>query len=366
MVVSHLNITTRKLAEEALHESEERLRLIISNVEDYAIITTDAAGVINGWNPGAEKNFGYTEREIVRQSLDIIFTTEDRAAETLARKMQIALDTGRVADEHSLVRKDGSRFFASGVMQPLKHGKTKGFVKILRDMTERIKAEKAVRDKEILQNLIGAQEDERKRIARDLHDELGQLLTGLRLKLEAVGTMCEDNHELRGKIEETQLLVDDGIDFLAWELRPAALDDLGLHAALAKYVREWSHYSGVAADLLGSNVKKIRLAPDAETHLYRIVQEALNNVHKYAEATSVEVYLDKRGNDSVVLIITDDGRGFDPEDKMRRSTGIGLIGMTERAALIGGTLEIESAPGKGTTIHVRTPLSSVKKGKFND
>ena len=210
----------------------------------------------------------------------------------------------------------------------------------------------------MLQKLVGAQEDERRRIARDLHDELGQLLTALRLQLETARRLCEDNEELCGKIDETQLTakqLDNGIDFLAWELRPAALDDFGLYAALAKYAREWSRYSGITAELLDSAIKKARFSHEVETNLYRIAQEALNNVYKHAEAKRVEVSFERR-EDLIILIIEDDGDGFDTEDKFNRKKGIGLIGMNERAALVGGSLEIESVPGKGTTVFARVPV----------
>ena len=362
------DISERREAEEALRESEERLSLVMKSVEDYAIIVTDPKGVIKGWNSGAAKMFGYAEGDILGNNCEILFTPEDRAAGIPGREMKTAIERGSVEDERIHIRRDGSRFFFSGVIQPLKDGRIDGFVKIARDLTERIAAEQIKRDKEMLQKLVGAQEDERKRIARDLHDELGQLLTGLRLKLEAVRRLCENHEELCGKIDESQLLakqIDVGIDFLAWELRPAALDDLGLRAALEKYVREWSHYAGVSAELIGSGIRKERFAPEAETNLYRIVQEALNNTHKHAKAKNVEVIFDKR-EDSIVLIIADNGRGFDPLDKLNRDAGIGLIGMQERAALIGGTLEIESAPDEGTTIFVRVPFSPVQTENVND
>ncbi len=355
------NITERKLSEQNLRESEERLRLIINSVEDYAIITTDTKGIINGWNPGAEKMFGYAESEIIGRNCEILFTPEDRAQGVPAAEMQAAIERGSVEDERIHVRKDGSRFFFSGVIQPLKDSAIKGFVKIARDMTERIEAEQTMRQKEMLQKMIGAQEDERRRIARDLHDELGQLLVALRLKLEAVRKSCETNQELRARVDDSQTLakrIDDGLDFLAWELRPAALDDLGLRAALEKYVREWTHYAGITATLLGSGYKKERLAPEVETNLYRIAQEALNNAYKHSDAKTVEIVLEKRGADTIVLIVEDDGKGFNPKTKMTRGKGIGLIGMTERAALIGGSLAIESAPGKGTTVHVRVPIKT--------
>jgi len=357
------DLTTRKQAEVALGESEERFRLLVESAIDFAILALDENGLVNAWNAGAEKIFGYAEREIIGKHGAILFTPEDREKGFPEWEMRTAAENGSAEDERWHIRKDGSRFCASGVMTTLKD--VRGFVKIARDMTDKIKAEQVLRDKEMLQKLVGAQEDERKRIARDLHDELGQLLTALRLKLESVRQLCEDD-ELCGKIDETQVIakhLDAGIDFLAWELRPAALDDLGLRAALAKYVREWSHYAGITAELLGSGIKQARLAPEVETKLYRIAQEALNNVHKHAKAKSVEISLDKRGSDLIVLIIADDGRGFDPKNKTNREKGIGLIGMRERAALIGGSLEIESTPGKGTTIFARVPFGERKKGR---
>ena len=271
----------------------------MKSVRDYAIITTDTHGIINGWNPGAEKMFGYTEREIIGKPTDIIFTPEDRENGIPEKEMQKALENGSAEDERWHIRKDGSRFYVSGVMHPLNDGNLDGFVKIARDLTERIKAEQIQQDKEMLQKLVGAQEDERKRIARDLHDELGQKLTALRLKLENVRKICEDD-EICDGIDEAQLLakhIDDGVDFLAWELRPAALDDLGLPAALKNYVDEWSRFSGVTSEFRVANLGKKRLLPEIETNLYRITQEALNNTHKHAKAKRAEVSLEKRGDD---------------------------------------------------------------------
>jgi PAS domain S-box-containing protein len=353
------DITERKITEEKLRKSEEWLSLIVRSVRDYAIITLDTNGIINGWNPGAEKMFGYTESEILGRNTEILFTLEDRENDVPEKEIQKAIRNGGADDERFHLHKDGSQFYVSGVMQPIKNGRINGFVKIARDLTERLKAEKTLKDKEILQRLVGTQEDERKRIARNLHDELGQLLTALRLKLESVKQLTKDNTELSDKVDETQLFVkqiDLGIDFLAWELRPAALDDLGLYSALIKYVREWSHYSGITGELLDSSLKRARFTHEVEINLYRIAQESLNNVYKHSEAKLAEVSIEKRG-DLIVLIIQDNGRGFNPKDKMNRDKGIGLIGMKERAALIGGSLEIESAPAEGTRIFVRVPIT---------
>jgi PAS domain S-box-containing protein len=352
------DISERKEVEEAFRTSSERLQLLIESTSDYAIFTTTLDNRIDSWNAGAEQIFGWTESEAVGQTGAIIFTSEDRASGAPEMEITTALAEGRAPDERFHIRKDGSRFYVSGVMNLLReaNGQAHGFVKICRDMTERIEAEKALRAKEILQQLVGAQEDERKRIARDLHDELGQKLTALRLKLESIRKMCEDD-DLCSQIDETQLIakhIDDDVDFLAWELRPAALDHLGLAAALDNYVREWSRHAGITAETHFTGIKNQRLRPEIETNLYRITQEALNNTHKHAKAKSVNIIVE--GHDgSVVLIIEDDGTGFDPESTINRSKGLGLIGMRERAALVGGTLEIESAPEQGTTIFVRVP-----------
>jgi len=360
-----VNITERKQAEQALSKSEERLRLLIESVSDYAIFTVTKDNLVDSWNTGAEHTFGWKENEIMGKSGAILFTPEDQERGVPAMEIECAAETGKAEDERWHIRKDGSRFYASGVMQPLRDGGIHGFVKICRDQTGKIEAEKALQDKEMLQKLVGAQEDERKRIARDLHDELGQQLTALRLKLEATRKLCEET-EICGKIDEIQLIakqIDADVDFLAWELRPAALDDLGLIVSLENYVGEWSRHSGVTAEFHATGLKKVRLAPEVETNLYRIVQEALNNSHKHAEAKSVDVMLEKRDG-ALILIAEDDGKGFDPESKMNRNKGLGLIGIKERAALLGGDVEIESAPRKGTTIFVRVPYSPVKKEKM--
>jgi two-component system CheB/CheR fusion protein len=364
IVLTFIDITERKKDEARLKESEENLRLLIESATDYAIFTVTPDNLVKTWNKGAERIFGFTEKEIIGKNGAILFTPEDRAKNVPEQELRTALKKGRAEDERWHLRKDGSRFFASGIMQPLSDPSA-GFVKIARDMTTKIQAGQIQREKEMLQKLIGAQEDERRRIARDLHDELGQQLTALRLKLNSVRKQCEDD-DLCLQIDETQAIaehIDNGVDFLAWELRPAALDDLGLFPAIEKYVREWSHYTQVEAEILASTLKKARFLPEVETNLYRIVQEAFNNIHKHSRASRAEVQLEKR-DDFIVLVVEDNGRGFNPEEKMNRSTGIGLIGMKERAVLIGGAFEIESAPGQGTTLYVRVPLSvMIKKGK---
>ena len=165
----------------------------------------------------------------------------------------------------------------------------------------------------LLRRLVVAQEEERRRIARDLHDDLGQRLTALRLSLEALEA-AQGHVDLSQAIRQGSRIlagIDQGLDFLAWELRPAALDELGLMKVLDNYVREWSRHSGVRAMFHAGIQGGARFAPEVEASVYRIAQEALNNVAKHAHAQLVNVLLEQRG-DSVALVVEDNGIGCQP------------------------------------------------------
>lgn len=339
---------------------EQLYTKIVDSLDDYAIFTMDTERRVVSWSPGAENIFGWTEEEMKGKSGDIIFTPEDRAANAPQGEASTALADGRAPDERFHLDKKGTRFYVSGVMTPLKDkdGKLQGFVKIARDMTEQIAAENAINARETLEKLVQAQEVERARIARDLHDEFGQQLTILRMRVEALKKDVRDD-DLAPRIAELEVIghrLDKCVDRITWEVRPLALEDLGLLAAVQKYVKDWQLHSGIACELIGSSLKKKRFRPEVETNLYRIVQEALNNIAKHAKAKHVEVMFERR-DDLLVLVIEDDGKGFSTKNKRLLTKGLGLTGMRERAALIGGSLEIESAPGKGTTLYVRVPAA---------
>lgn len=213
---------------------------------------------------------------------------------------------------------------------------------------------------ELLRRIVLAQEDERRRIAREMHDQFGQQLTVLKLKLDALGEDCVENANLHGQLEALQAIaaqLDADVDYLVWEMRPTVLDDLGLKAALNSYIHNWSKHFGVTVQLHASGMDKERLGAEIETALYRIAQEALNNIAKHARAAHIAIVLERRA-DQVSLIIEDDGVGFDLEQVFDADDkGVGLIGMRERAALVGGIIEIESQPGVGTTLVVRIAAS---------
>ena len=218
----------------------------------------------------------------------------------------------------------------------------------------------------LLQQLVTTQEEERRRISRELHDQLGQQLTALRFNLEALKGQCGAGAAIREQVERTQLIagqLDGGLDFLAWDLRPAALDDLGLAEALARFLDEWSKHSGIKVEFHSLGLRRERLSAEIETMIYRIAQEALNNIAKHAQATYVDVILE-RHNSQAILVVGDNGQGFaaDQMPAAGNGTKLGLINMRERASLVSGTLEIESTPGKGTTIYVRVPFSGSEEG----
>jgi PAS domain S-box-containing protein len=236
------------------------------------------------------------------------------------------------------------------------------FAVLVRDVSER-RQDEAER-LQLVRRLMDVQESERRRVARELHDQFGQQLSALTLKLATLrrdrGRRTQFGEELAPLERIAQQLGAD-LDQLVSRLRPPALDDLGLLAALEEYVRRWSEEVGIHAELHAQGLEAGGLSSDTETALYRIVQEALNNVVKHSQAKHVALLLDQ-GADRVSLIIEDDGIGFDAEQRFP-SYRFGVTGMRERTALLAGTFDIESSPGRGTTLAVRIPLP---RGEVSD
>jgi two-component system sensor histidine kinase UhpB len=198
--------------------------------------------------------------------------------------------------------------------------------------------------------VLRAQEEERRRLARDLHDEVNQALTAILLRLEAASHAAPP--ELEDELGELKRLVNQAMEELlqlARQLRPTALDDHGLLPALATHVRRFASQTGIQADLQTHGEPD--LAPDQEIAVYRVAQEALANVARHSNASQVRVDLDTAGS-ALELRVRDDGKGF---DSLRRRKGLGLDGMAERARLVGGELTIESRPGGGTELVMRVP-----------
>jgi PAS domain S-box-containing protein len=212
--------------------------------------------------------------------------------------------------------------------------------------------------------ILQAQEEERKRISRELHDEVAQTLVGINVHLETLTREGEGNpEELHEKLARTRLLVEKSVDIVhefARKLRPPALDDLGLIPALHAFMNEFTKRTGVRARLTAfAAVEKLDI--NQRTVLYRVAHEALNNVARHADATQVEVHIEKLP-ESVSMKIKDNGKAFDVESAMHANHGkrLGLLGMRERLEMIGGNLSIESAPGKGTLVWARIPNGNAR------
>ncbi|MFA5802888.1 MAG: ATP-binding protein [Thermoleophilia bacterium] len=212
-------------------------------------------------------------------------------------------------------------------------------------------------------SVIKAQEDERKRIARELHDETSQSLTGLVIGIRMVEELVPDSiPEIKERLDSINHLAHQTLNevhHMAVRLRPSVLDDLGLSAALRSYGKEFTENTGIPVDVqLLAMIQ--RLSPEMETVLYRVVQEALTNIARHSEATKCRVTLRRR--ESVVQgVIEDNGKGFDPQSVMlseEKGSGLGLHGMKERIELVGGSLEFESRSGEGSTIFIEVPLKT--------
>ncbi len=231
----------------------------------------------------------------------------------------------------------------------------------LRSAFERLRTSEALRGA-LLRRVVSAQEEERGRIARELHDQMGQEISALSLGLASLQRAWSGDsnrvRHIRALQEITNRLADE-VHFVAWKLRPAVLDDLGLHGALSNLVESWTERTGVPVDLY-SEMEKQRLSGEIETTLYRVVQEALTNTVRHAHAHSVSVVL-KRLADEVRLLVEDDGCGFDVGTVLapgRQSGRLGLLGMQERIEQAGGSFEVDSSPGKGTTIIASIPVEA--------
>ncbi|HXH98084.1 MAG TPA: GAF domain-containing sensor histidine kinase [Gaiellaceae bacterium] len=208
--------------------------------------------------------------------------------------------------------------------------------------------------RDALHRVVGAQELERRRLARELHDETGQALTSILLALRSIEEAPSDE-EMRSAVREVRDLVRSTLQDvrqLAVELRPKALDDFGLVAALERLTESFVEQTGIAVEFQTA-LPEGRLQAEAETALYRIVQESLTNIVKHARASRVSVVLTRK-DDSVSVIVEDDGVGFEPG--RAREGGLGLVGMRERVGLLGGRLTVESRPGAGTTFVAEVPL----------
>lgn len=252
---------------------------------------------------------------------------------------------------------------AHDVLEDTVAARTSELRKLAVDLQAEVEVRKAAeaRLRHLMTRLVNIQEEERRRIGRNIHDHLGQQLSGLRINLASLESQTSNLNgvaELARKIQRLAEELDSSIDFVTWELIPGDIAKIGLPAALHDLVVAWSRRFDITADFDFRGSSSFTFPDDVSSNLYRITQEALHNIIKHANAKHAEVLFEADGA-GIKLIIEDDGVGFDPSANGHDGHALGLISMRERASAIDGTFEIESSPGNGTTVFVRVLLSSV-------
>jgi PAS domain S-box-containing protein len=355
-------ITERKNAETALRESEERYRELFENARD-AIYVHDLDGKYISVNRAAEALSGYTRDEILGRHFSDFVAREHvgQVCDCLLSKLE---REGETTYEVEIIAKDGRRVpvevSSRGIYE---NGAIVSVQGTARDITERKQAQDTLRM--FSRQLIEAQEDERRRIARDLHDQIGQALTAVKMTLYTVQRFSsgpEASHYLKDNIDavdEALRLVRD----LSVDLRPPLLDDLGLATALCWYVDRYEKRAGVTTEvLIELPNQNERFSRDLETACFRIAQEALTNVARHARAAHVVLQLTRTAT-TLEMVVRDDGVGFDPAALRKRASRVatlGLVGMQERAHAAGGMLGIHSKVSQGTEVRFSVPIDNTR------
>jgi PAS domain S-box-containing protein len=347
-------------AEQSLRTSQQLLEKTFHNIRAAVLVVDADTHTIQECNPGATRVFGYTRLELAGRSSAFLHLDEAMLEQFRSHLDAATRGKGLVSDfELTMRRKDGTSFPTEHSIAPIRDeaGRIVTWVCVVRDITERKRIEEDLR--QLSRRIIEAQEAERQRVARELHDGVNQVIASAKMRLRKVEAFVAPNAAAREILARCDELLVEALEEnrrIAHNLRPSDLDALGLPDACRNLCRQFQARTNLVVKTRVVQSAH-RCPPAAELNLFRIVQEALNNVEKHARARTVWLRLAITGS-SVLLRIQDDGRGFDPlacKALKRRWEGIGLTNMRERAALLGGTCEVESVPNQGTTITVRVP-----------
>jgi len=352
------DITEARRAQKALRESEERYRELFENSKD-AIYVHDMSGQYTSVNRAAEKLSGYTRQELIGRHFSSLVSPEyaRHVREQLCGRLQAS---GETTYEVELITKQGDRIPVEVSSRLIvENGLPVGVQGCLHDVSERKKADEASRT--YSRRLLEAQEAERRRISLELHDQVGQILTAVKMNLHAL-RKAYNSPEVLTSIEENLNVIDEAVDQvrdLSVDLRPLLLDDFGLVVAVRWYLDRQAKNSGVAVEFASHSLHDDDRFPAAlETACFRIVQEGVTNIIRHARATRLSVRLEMTGSE-LLLVIGDNGSGFDVKEMRSASDAptLGLRGMEERAQAVGGTLTIDSAPSAGTQICATFPVT---------
>jgi PAS domain S-box-containing protein len=348
----------QQVTAQQLRISEERYRGLFENASDAIIVCSTTARIISV-NQACEQLTGYTQRELAPTLVYDLFTGEsqDRIKHLFSEKLQRAPMGG--AEEVPLTRKNGTEAYVELRVSPLLRKNTViGLQVIAQDVTEEKQLRKNMEF--YIKQITRAQENERLRISRELHDETAQVLATLSRGLDSLITgekkLKKPVVDSLKKLHEMADSSLEGVRRFSQDLRPSILDDLGLVPALEWLITELENNYEIATKVNITGKRK-RLTPEIELTVFRIVQEVLSNIRRHSRAASVEVRLDF-GADALTLVIIDNGEGFDIPTRtsdLALSGKLGIIGMRERARLVGGTMIVQSEKGSGTTVTLRIP-----------
>jgi PAS domain S-box-containing protein len=369
----------------ATREREEQFRLLVATVQDYAIFMLDPSGKVSSWNAGAERIKQYKAEEIIGKHFSQFYPEEDIRNGKPDWELTIALKEGRLEDEGWRIRKDGSRFWANVIITAVRNssGKLVGFAKVTRDVTAKMQAQQALQKevaerreaqkqlrlsekslRELSLHLLATQDEERRRIGRDLHDSLGQYLAVLKMKLDSVASVLGKKEQIAEDVSQCIRLTEDSIKevrTVSYLLYPPMLEEMGLKSAIPWYLDGFSSRSGIKTTFT-VEADFARLPRDRELALFRVLQESLTNVHRHSESKTAAVRLLTRDGIGI-LEIEDAGKGVSPQlreqagEDWMGALGVGVRGMNERMRQLGGTLELVSNES-GTTVRAKMPLTS--------
>lgn len=377
-------VSRRRKTQELLQESELKFRSVVESAQD-GIITVDGRGRVVAVNRGAEVMFGHRRCALIGKSVLRLMPKPLRAAAEFTLKC-LAAGGERQHLEHPIqsvgLHRDGREFSLEFTLSTWRTRGGMFFTGVIRDIRERKEAELALREsrehymrlfhearameenlRRLSNQLLTVQEEERKHISRELHDEIGQSLTAVNVSIAMLRSHAPGDEAFGRKVATAQRLLEQSMDLVhqfARELRPSLLDHLGPVAALQNYVKSFTERTGIKIELEGE-VKVEQLSDEQGTVLYRIAQESLANVFKHASATRVRIRLRQLPR-AVSMEIIDNGRAS-PSPTVSPSPGtppLGILGMQERVRLVNGELAIESVPKRGTTVRVQIPLPTTR------
>jgi PAS domain S-box-containing protein len=353
-----LDRTDCKMIGEAMHLSQETLRLLFDAMEDRVYVVTDDYKLVYANRKMKEGLLGDMDKDLCFKAC------RGLEAECDDCSMTAVFEEG--APLHKEFFHKGVNRWFSVIELPIRmpgiSQRTK--LAVARDVTSRKDAEEKIRA--LTHRLLTAQEEEKRHLSRELHDDLGQRLNAVKMGLEGVRNHClNDDCELARQASRLCGILDGSIDALrtlSWGLRPPALERLGLAETISDHCRRLAELNSLTVDLRTAGMEGVALNPATEINLFRIVQEALNNILKHADTSTATVKL-VASHPRLIMKIHDDGQGFDPALLTNNASGLGIVGMQERVDLLGGDFDIQTAPGKGTRITIDIPIEEAGEGR---